>query len=272
MVVRHDRGRGASAARNSGLDAARGELRRLLRRRRRSGSRGRRPGWWPRPPRRPASSTGQHQVLIEPTGRTGDLPAADLPDARPPAVARRVAHHLRGGPPGDRGRRPPLRHRPARPRRTGTCASGAPRSLPWSTCPRPSTATSSTRRTGSRPPPRPTPWDTGRSWTSTGRRCRPACVAHHELAYALAVGDRRAVAHQAAQVLRHPGVLGSAALLAGEMAASGIGRRRHDPGLSPALRRPAAATGHRWVPGRRLSGPDRSATGRGPASTQRVPE
>ena len=59
-----------------------------------------------------------------------------------------------------------------------------------------------------------------------------ACIAHHELAYALARRDRAALGHQLALLPRHPGNIASAALLAGEMVTSRVGRGREDPGLS----------------------------------------
>jgi hypothetical protein len=59
-----------------------------------------------------------------------------------------------------------------------------------------------------------------------------ACIAHHELAFALGQRDAAALGHQVALLPRHPANLGAAALLAGEMVASRVGRRREDPGLS----------------------------------------
>ena len=59
----------------------------------------------------------------------------------------------------------------------------------------------------------------------------PGCIAHHELAFALATRDRHAAAEQLHQVPHHPGNVAAAALLVGEMAASWFGRRREDPGL-----------------------------------------
>jgi hypothetical protein len=59
-----------------------------------------------------------------------------------------------------------------------------------------------------------------------------ACIAHHELAFALGTRDRSALGHQLALVPRHPANLGSAGLLAGELVVTRVGRRRDDPGLS----------------------------------------
>ena len=70
----------------------------------------------------------------------------------------------------------------------------------------------------------------------------PACIAHHELAIALVTRDRHAGVEQLRQVPRHPANVGSAVLLAGEMAASRLGRRRRDPGLP--LRFAARALAH----------------------------
>lgn len=58
----------------------------------------------------------------------------------------------------------------------------------------------------------------------------PACIAHHEIAFAAATGDWQA-AVAAAHLFRHPTILGSIVLLAAEAAASRVGQRRHDPGL-----------------------------------------
>lgn len=69
----------------------------------------------------------------------------------------------------------------------------------------------------------------------------PACIAHHELADALATRDRRAGIAQLEAVVHHPANLGSAALLAGQLVATRVGPRRDDPGLS--LRLAARALG-----------------------------
>ncbi len=74
----------------------------------------------------------------------------------------------------------------------------------------------------------------------------PACIAHHEMAFAVATGDWRAAAG-ATHVWRHPANLGSMVLLAGESVASRVGQRREDPGL--ALRLAAGAIVHATRPG-----------------------
>ena len=58
-----------------------------------------------------------------------------------------------------------------------------------------------------------------------------ACIAHHELAIALTTHDWDAARGQLGLLPRHPANIGSAAVLAGEMVASRVGRRRADPGL-----------------------------------------
>ncbi len=68
-----------------------------------------------------------------------------------------------------------------------------------------------------------------------------ACIAHHELVFALATRDRRLGLEQLGTVSRHPANIGSAALLAGEVLAARLGPRRDDPGL--ALRFAARALG-----------------------------
>ncbi len=60
----------------------------------------------------------------------------------------------------------------------------------------------------------------------------PACIAHHELTSALTARDRHAGIRVLGRTARHPSTLGSAALLAGEVVASHVGRRRRDPGLT----------------------------------------
>ena len=58
-----------------------------------------------------------------------------------------------------------------------------------------------------------------------------ACVAHHELAIALANRDRQAGVEEIRHILGNPSRAGGVALLAGEMLASRVGQRRRDPGL-----------------------------------------
>ena len=72
-----------------------------------------------------------------------------------------------------------------------------------------------------------------------------ACIAHHELAIALTARDLGGVGDQIRLLPRHPANLGSAGVLAAEMVASRIGRRREDPGLPlrVAARALAQATG-----------------------------
>jgi hypothetical protein len=59
----------------------------------------------------------------------------------------------------------------------------------------------------------------------------PACIAHHELTIALNTRDRKASLEQMAAVVAHPTRVGPASLLAGELLAGKVGRRRGDPGL-----------------------------------------
>lgn len=77
----------------------------------------------------------------------------------------------------------------------------------------------------------------------------PACIAHHELAIALTAHAWDAVGDQIALLPRHPANLGSAAVLGGELLASRIGQRREDPGLP--LRLAARALAHATATGRR---------------------
>ena len=58
-----------------------------------------------------------------------------------------------------------------------------------------------------------------------------ACIAHHELTIALARRNRKAGREQMAAIVAHPARVGPATLLAGELLASRVGRRREDPGL-----------------------------------------
>jgi glycosyltransferase involved in cell wall biosynthesis len=59
----------------------------------------------------------------------------------------------------------------------------------------------------------------------------PACIAHHELTFALATHDRNRVLAQLRQGLRRPSILGAAAMVGAEVAAGRRGRHTGDPGL-----------------------------------------
>ena len=59
----------------------------------------------------------------------------------------------------------------------------------------------------------------------------PACIAHHELTIALAGQDWKVDRRQLTAAMAHPSKVGPATLLAGELVASRMGRRRNDPGL-----------------------------------------
>jgi LmbE family N-acetylglucosaminyl deacetylase len=58
-----------------------------------------------------------------------------------------------------------------------------------------------------------------------------ACIAHHELLLALDTRDRPAGREQMLRLRQHPANLGAVALLASEVLASELGRHRNDPGL-----------------------------------------
>jgi LmbE family N-acetylglucosaminyl deacetylase len=58
-----------------------------------------------------------------------------------------------------------------------------------------------------------------------------ACIAHHELTMALTNRDRHAVLAQIGKTLSNPTRLGAGPLLAGELLASRVGQHRQDPGL-----------------------------------------
>lgn len=87
-----------------------------------------------------------------------------------------------------------------------------------------------------------------------------ACIAHHELAIALATHDRQAVTGQLGRLLVHPGRTGGVALMAGQLLASRVGRKREDPGLPLrfAAKVVAACTGPVPVDGRAPARPPRS--------------
>jgi glycosyltransferase involved in cell wall biosynthesis len=79
-----------------------------------------------------------------------------------------------------------------------------------------------------------------------------ACIAHHELAIALTTHDWKAATDQVGLLPSHPANLGSAAILAGEVVGSRFGQRRGDPGLplrwvARALVRATGADDHRTV-------------------------
>ena len=230
VVVRHDEAQGASAARNTGLDTARGELIAFC---------DDDDTWLPGALARAVTAAvpgagivyGHHQVLIEATGRlvTFRPPGSPTPellrwlDVSPSifGVVRRdaVGDALRFDTTMATSEDWDLRLR---------CAEVAPMVLV------PEPLYRYVQHTGTRLSSTPAAHAQGHHAFVDKHRATmsSACIAHHELTYALAVRDRAALVHQVSEVPRHPGNLGAVALLAGEMVASRLGRRREDPGLS----------------------------------------
>jgi hypothetical protein len=230
VVVRHEVAQGASAARNTGLDAASGEL---------IGFCDDDDAWLPGTGSRAVHALtpwsgivyGHHQVLIETTGRlvTFRPPSSPAPgllrwlDVSPSifGVVRRstVGDALRFDTALTTSEDWDLRLR---------CNDVAPMVLV------PAPLYRYVQHTGTRLTTSPTAHAQGHHGFLDKHRptMTAACIAHHELAYALGVRDGAGLRRQLALVPRHPANLGSAALLAGEMVTSRIGRGREDPGLS----------------------------------------
>ena len=230
VVLRHDEALGASAARNTGLDAARGEL---------IGFCDDDDEWLPGTGARAVTALGTsggivygyHQVLIEATGRlvTFRPPPSPTPgllrwlDVSPSifGVVRRasVGDALRFDTGLTTSEDWDLRLR---------CADVAPMTLV------PAPLYRYIQHTGTRLTTDSSAHAQGHHGFLDKHRSSmtAACIAHHELAYALARRDRAALGHQLALLPRHPGNIASAVLLAGEMVTSKVGRGREDPGMS----------------------------------------
>ena len=86
---------------------------------------------------------------------------------------------------------------------------------------------------GSRVTRSPATWSDGHARFLAKHRSSmtPACVAHHQTASALASREWSAGLAPLGRVPAHPTVLGSFALLAGELVTARLGPRRDDPGL-----------------------------------------
>jgi hypothetical protein len=230
VIVRHEVAQGASAARNTGLDTAGGEL---------IGFCDDDDAWLPGTGTRavgaltPSSGIvyGYHQVLIETTGRlvTFRPPPSPAPgllrwlDVSPSifGVVRRatVGDALRFDTDLTTSEDWDLRLR---------CNDVAPMVLV------PAPLYRYVQHAGTRLTTSPTAHAQGHHGFVDKHRptMTAACIAHHEMAYALGLRDRSGLRHQLALLPRHPANLGSAALLAGEMVTSRVGRRREDPGMS----------------------------------------
>lgn len=230
VVVRHEVSQGASAARNTGLDAASGEI---------IGFCDDDDSWLPGTGTRAVAALtpttgivyGHHQVLIETTGRlvTFRPPPTPAPgllrwlDVSPSifGVVRRatVGDALRFDTTLTTSEDWDLRLR---------CNDVAPMVLV------PTPLYRYVQHAGTRLTTSPIACAVGhRGFVDKHRpTMTAACIAHHELAYALGVRDRDGIRRQVALFPEHPGNLGSVALLAAEMVAIRVGHGREDPGMS----------------------------------------
>jgi hypothetical protein len=92
----------------------------------------------------------------------------------------------------------------------------------------------------------------------------PACIAHHELTIALTTRDRKSAIDQMSALVAHPARIGPVSLLAGEVLASKVGRRRGDPGLPLRFAASAVTRGSGWLrPRRVVTSLSRPSTGNG---------